>query len=227
LKIATKYRARVHIVHVSTPEGVELVQRARREAPVTCETAPHYLWLNNSWLQKPDGHRWLCSPPLRSEVDRLQLRTKAGQGAIDLFATDHCAFKKADKDDWHSDIRDVPNGIAGIGALPHLAYALLQPHGSNALIELAQRIATAPAKAFRIYPQKGTIKVGSDADLSLVDIHGKARAIQSSLAGAYETYPGQNRTLDFKHVLVRGEVVVSDNQLSEGSLPGGVCLCRN
>jgi len=227
LKIATKYQARVHIVHVSTPEGVELVQRARREDPVTCETAPHYLWLNDSWLQKPDGHRWLCTPPLRSEPDQQQLRAMACQGAIDLFATDHCAFRKADKDDWHSDIRDVPNGIAGIGALPHLAYALLQPHGANALVELAQRIATAPAKVFRIYPQKGTIKVGSDADLSIVDVQGKARAIQSSLADSYETYPGQSSTLDFKHVLVRGEVVVSNNQLPERSLPGGACLCRN
>ena len=227
LKIAMKYQARVHIVHVSTPEGVELVQRARCEAPVTCETAPHYLWLNNSWLQRPDGHRWLCSPPLRSESDQQQLRAKAGQGAIDLFATDHCAFKKADKDDWHSDIRDVPNGIAGIGALPHLAYALLEPHASNALIELAQRIATVPAKTFRIYPQKGTIKVGSDADLSIIDIHGQAKPIQSSLAGSYETYPGQSSTLDFKYVLVRGEVVVSNNQLLEGGLPGGTCLCRN
>jgi dihydropyrimidinase len=227
LKIAEKYQARVHIVHVSTPEGVDLVQRARRAAPVTCETAPHYLWLNDSWLQKPDGHRWLCTPPLRSEADREQLRARAAEGAIDLFATDHCAFKRADKDDWHSDIRDVPNGIAGIGALPHLAYALLEPHGANALIELAQRIATAPAKTFRIYPQKGTIKVGSDADLSIVDIHGQARPVQSSLAGSYETYPGRSSTLDFKHVLVRGEVVVSNNQLLEGSLPGGACLCRN
>jgi dihydropyrimidinase len=227
LKIAAKYQARVHIVHVSTPEGVDLVQRARREAPVTCETAPHYLWLNDSWLQKPDGHRWLCTPPLRSEADREQLRAQAAKGAIDLFATDHCAFKRADKDDWHSDIRDVPNGIAGIGALPHLAYALLEPHGTNALIELAQRIATAPAKTFRIYPQKGTIKVGSDADLSIVDIHGQARPIQSSLAGSYETYPGRSSTLDFKYVLVGGEVVVSNNQLLKGSLPGGACLCRN
>ncbi|MGO8838047.1 MAG: amidohydrolase family protein [Limisphaerales bacterium] len=227
LKIATKYQSRVHIVHVSTPEGVELVQRARREAPVTCETAPHYLWLNDSWLQRPDGHRWLCTPPLRSEPDQQQLRALAAEGAIDLFATDHCAFKKADKDDWHSDIRDVPNGIAGIGALPHLAYALLQPHGANALIELAQRIATAPAKTFRIYPQKGTIKVGSDADLSIVDIHGQARAIQSSLADSYETYPGRSSTLDFKYVLVHGEVIVSNNQLIEGTLPEGTCLCRN
>jgi dihydropyrimidinase len=227
LKIATKYQARVHIVHVSTPEGVELVQRARSEAPVTCETAPHYLWLNDSWLQKPDGHRWLCTPPLRSESDQQKLRALAVSGAIDLLATDHCAFRKADKDNWHKDIRDVPNGIAGIGALPHLAYALLQSQGDNALIQLAQRIATAPAKAFRLYPQKGTIQVGSDADLSIVDIHGKARAIQSSLEDAYETYPDLTSTLDFKYVLVGGEVVVSNNQLLEGILPEGGCLCWN
>jgi dihydroorotase-like cyclic amidohydrolase len=103
----------------------------------------------------------------------------------------------------------------------------LRPHASNALIELAQRIATAPAKAFRIYPQKGTIKVGSDADLSIVDVHGQAKPIQSSLVGSYETYSDQSSTLDFKYVLVRGEVVVSNNQLLEGSLPGGACLCRN
>ena len=227
LKIATKYQAHVHIVHVSTPEGVELVQHARCEAPVTCETAPHYLWLNDSWLQKPGGHRWLCTPPLRSEADQQQLRARAAAGAIDLFATDHCAFRKADKNDWHSDIRDVPTGVAGIGALPHLAYALLRPLGDNALILLAQRIATAPARAFGIYPQKGTIKVGSDADLSVVDIHGKVRAIHSSLAGSYETYPGRRSTLDFRYVLVRGELVVSNNRLLEGKLPGGVCLCRN
>jgi dihydropyrimidinase len=227
LKIAMKYEAHVHIVHVSTPEGVELVQRARRKAPVTCETAPHYLWLNDSWLQKPDGHRWLCTPPLRSESDQQQLRALAASGAIDLFATDHCAFRKADKDNWHKDIRDVPNGIAGIGALPHLAYALLQPQGENALIQLAQRIATAPAKAFRLYPQKGTIQVGSDADLSIVDIHGKARAIQSSLEDAYETYPDLTSTLNFKYVLVGGEVVASNNQLLEGILPEGGCLCWN
>jgi len=227
LNIATKHQARVHIVHISTPEGVELVKRARREAPVTCETAPQYLWLNDSWLQKPNGHRWLCTPPLRSERDRQRLRQQASAGAIDLFATDHCAFKKADKDHWHSDIHSVPNGIAGIGALPHLVYALFQSHPASALIELANHIATAPAKAFRIYPRKGTIKVGSDADLSVVDIHGRAKAIRSSLAACYETYPDRSSTLDFKYVLVHGEVVVVNNKLVRGILPQGVCLCRN
>ena len=226
LKIAAKYEARVHIVHVSTPEGVELVERARRDAPVTCETAPQYLWLNDSWLQRPDGHRWLCTPPLRSAADQLRLRALAARGAIDLFATDHCAFRKAHKDDWNLDLRNVPNGIAGIGALPHLAYALLQPLGDDALVQLAQRLATVPAKAFRLYLRKGAIKVGSDADLSIVNIHGKPRAIQSSLADAYETYPGRTTTLDFKYVLVRGEVVVSNNQLIDGCLPRGN-LCRN
>jgi dihydropyrimidinase len=227
LKIATKHRARVHIVHVSTPEGVELVQRAREKAPVTCETAPHYLWLNDTWLQRADGHRWLCTPPLRSESDRQQLRALAAGGAIDFFATDHCAFRRRDKDDGGKDIRDVPNGIAGIGALPHLAYALLQSQGDNALLQLARRLATAPAKTFGLYPQKGTIRMGSDADLAIVDIKGKARPIQSSLEDVYETYPGRTTTLDFKHVLVGGKVVVSNNQLLEGIRPEGRCLCRN
>jgi dihydropyrimidinase len=227
LKIATQYEARIHIVHVSTPEGVELVQRAKGRAPVTCETAPHYLWLNESWLQRPDGHRWLCTPPLRSEADQQKLRALAAGGAVDLFATDHCAFRKADKDNWHKDIRDVPNGIAGIGALPHLAYALFQSHGEKALLELAQRIATAPARTFQLYPQKGTIQVGSDADLSIVDVRGKPRAIQSSLEDVYETYSDQTGTLDFKYVLVGGQVVVSNNQLLEGILPEGGCLCWN
>lgn len=227
LNIATKHQARVHIAHVSTPEGVELVERARREAPVTCETAPHYLWLNDSWLLKPDGHRWLCTPPLRTEPDQQRLRAQVCAGAINLFATDHCAFKKSDKDDWHSDIRTVPNGIAGIGALPHLVYALFQPHSATAVIELVKHLATGPAKVFRIYPQKGVLKAGSDADLSVVDIHGKPKAIQSSLADCYETYPGRSSTLDFKYVLVRGEVVVNNNNLVQGIAPKGVCLCRN
>lgn len=227
LNIATKHEARVHIVHVTTPEGVELVQRAKARAPVTCETAPHYLWLNETWLQRPDGHRWLCTPPLRSEADQERLRQLAASGAIDLFATDHCAFRKADKDNWHKDIRDVPNGIAGIGALPHLAYALLQTHGDKALMELAQRISTAPARAFRLYPQKGTIQPGADADLAIVDVHGKSRAIQSSLEDVHETYPDLRSTLDFKYVLVGGQVVVSDNELLDGILPEGGCLCWN
>jgi dihydropyrimidinase len=227
LKIAKMHQARVHIVHVSTPEGVELVQQARRVAPVTCETAPHYLWLNESWLQRPDGHRWLCTPPLRSELDQQRLRMLAASGAIDLFATDHCAFRKADKDSWHKDFRDVPNGIAGIGALPHLTYALLQSLGDNALLQLAQRIATAPAKAFRLYPQKGTIQVGSDADLSIVDIKGKPRAIQSSVEDVYETYPDLTSALDFKYVLAGGQVVVTNNELIDGILPEGGCLCWN
>ena len=122
---AERQRAAVHIVHVSTPEGLALIQDARSSARVTCETGPQYLFLDDSWLMRGDGHRWVCSPPLRSPQMREGLVTMAARGAVDLFATDHCAFTREDKDMCRTSMHEVPNGIVGIGALPHLVYKFL------------------------------------------------------------------------------------------------------
>jgi dihydropyrimidinase len=224
--IARKTGARIHIVHVSTPEGLECIREAQKEILITCETCPQYLFLDESYLSRPEGHRWICSPPLRSEEQRALLTLKTRNGDIDIFATDHCAFSKNDKDDWKGDIRDVPNGVAGIGGLTHLVFTLFEEEkNESAFVRIGQHLSMAPAKIVGRYPQKGTIKIGSDADLVVLNPYRSEKKIISSAADTYETYPDLTTTVEMKFVFLRGSLAVRDGQLVEGKEPMGECLC--
>jgi dihydroorotase-like cyclic amidohydrolase len=132
---------------------------------------------------------------------------------VDLFATDHCAFTRADKDRCRGHIPDVPNGIAGIGALPHLVYALFAQQRHEPVTELARCLAANPARLLGAYPRKGVLARGSDADFSICRAVTDGRPVRSSLADVYETYPGETSRLWFERVFVRGWEVVRDNTL--------------
>jgi dihydropyrimidinase len=224
LDLAEKTGCRVHVVHVSTAEGAAAIDGARRRGPISCETAPHYLLLDDSVLAGESGYCFLCTPALRAAATRAQVEAAAVAGALDLYATDHCAFTKADKDRHRDDFRSVPKGLPGLGALVTLVHELLVRRHGLPLSELATRLAANPAKLLGLFPRKGTIAVGSDADLVVLDPAGPERAVVSSLADCHETYPGRTTTLDIRHVLVRGRPVVSDNTLLTAGQPGGVCL---
>jgi len=215
LDLAARTGCPVHIVHVSTADAVARIAAARSRAAVTCETAPHYLLLTDAALSGRNGHRFLCTPPLRAAATRARLEADAAAGAFDLFATDHCAFTKADKDAGRDDIRAVPSGVAGVGALVPMLFELLVVRHHLGLGELATRLAANPAKLLGIYPRKGAIAAGSDADLVVVDPSGPRRPVVSTLADAYETYPGRTTTWNVRHVLLRGEAVVADGALVE------------
>jgi dihydropyrimidinase len=215
LDLAARTGCPVHIVHVSTADAVAQIAAARSRAAVTCETAPHYLTLSDAALAGRNGHRFLCTPPLRAAATRARLESAAAAGAFDLFATDHCAFAKADKDGRRDDFRAVPSGVAGIGALVPMLFELLVARHRLGLGELATRLAANPAKLLGLYPKKGAIAAGSDADLVVVDPAGPRRPVVSTLADAYETYPGRTTTWDVRHVLLRGETVVADGALVE------------
>lgn len=213
--IAKKHKVKLHIVHVSTPEGAELINEARKEIVITCETAPHYLFLSDEYLKKENGYRWICSPPIRDEKNMFELKNKAREGYFDIYATDHCAFLKKDKDEelktTKPDIRNIPNGLAGIGALPHLIFKLYSDNFNDAIFELSRRLSANPAKITGIYPQKGVIRNGSDADLVILNSNCNERNIKSSLSDVYETYPGFKTKLSFKNVFVRGEKIVEND----------------
>jgi len=221
IDISSRSKAPIHIVHVSTFEGTELIHEARDQAPITCETAPHYLFLSDQVLKQPDGHRWICSPPLRSEENRRKMFESAHAQRYDLLATDHCPFIRKDKDQWGEDIRKIPNGIAGIGALPHLAAALFGSSWPAAIHQIATMLSENPARITGLFPRKGILQKDADADIVIFAPAKPGCRIRSSLADVYETFPDQPTTLDIRSVIVAGREVVHNNELLPHTTPEG------
>lgn len=212
LDLARRRSVPLHVVHVSTVGAAELVRDARARQDVTCETGPQYLWLDETWLDRPDGHRWLCSPPLRG--DRERFRALAREGAFDLFATDHCPFRRADKDDWDGrDVRTVANGLPGLGGLLHHAWRLFADDPDRAAAEISLRLSKNPALRLGLEDRKGALGEGLDADVVVLDPNGPARAVRATESDAYDPFPGFTSTLALRHVLVHGEPVVRDGDL--------------
>lgn len=118
LELAVKHQYPVHIVHVSSATSALLIYEAKRDYDfITCETAPHYLIYNEDHLKGSNGHRYLCSPPYRSEQTRGAMVELLQDGYFDIIASDHCPFTIQDKDRYADTPAQVPNGIAGVGTL--------------------------------------------------------------------------------------------------------------
>jgi dihydropyrimidinase len=223
IRLAAECRVPLHVVHVSTISAAEQIKKARGHQDLTSETCPQYLWLDETWLDRDDGHRWICSPPLRG--DRPHFRRLARAGVFDLIATDHCAFCCADKDAWGGrDIRTVANGLAGLGGLAHLTWRLWEDDPDRAAQELALHLALNPAARLGMSHRKGALRPGLDADVVILDPNGPEQPIRSSLVETYETYPDFTSALAFRHVFLRGEPVVEDGQLIHTGRPLGMAL---
>ena len=223
IKLAARCGVPLHVVHVSTVSAAQQIKEAHNHQDLTSETCPQYLWLDPSWLDRPDGHRWICSPPLRGGRDHF--RELARAGVFDLIATDHCAFCCTDKEAWDGlDVRTVANGLGGLGALAHLAWKLWGDDPDRAARELALRLAWNPAARLGVSHRKGALRPGLDADVVVLDPNGPVQPIRSSLADAFETYPDFTSTLAFRHVFLRGESVVEDGQLTHAENPRGLAL---
>ncbi len=221
--LALKHRAALHVVHVSTLEGAQVLVANRAKGDLSFETCPQYLFLDESWLAREDGHRWLCSPPLRGH--RAPFLELMRQGAADVLATDHCPFCAAHKDAWDGkDLRQVPNGMPGLGSLPHTAWKLWEGDPDRAALGLATQLSLNPARRAGVGDRKGALRPGLDADLVVLDPNGPARPLRSSASDAYEAFPGFTSTLAFREVLLRGESRVRDGRLTLPQTPGGRLL---
>jgi len=222
--VAATTGAWFHVVHVSTPEAAEAIGRARGRARLTCETAPHYLFLGDSWLRRDDGHRWLCTPPLRDAARVARLREMAREGAFNTYATDHCAFTVEEKDRGREELGYAPFGLAGIGALPRLIFELNRERPERAFAEMSLRLAENPARLAGLEGCKGALAPGLDGDVAVFELTDVEEPVVSASAGSPETYPGFHSPLRLRHLFLRGRPLVADGAWSGADAVPGRCL---
>ena len=162
--IAEKTNCKFYIVHVNTAEGLKIAKQSNK---IFVETCPQYLLLDDSVYERNDGQMFVASPPLRKPSDCESLWDGVIDGSIDVIATDHCPFMLKDKPSGIP-FQNIPNGIGGVETLFPVMLAQFIERDID-LSRLVQLMSTNPAKIFNLYPNKGTISVGSDADLVIVN----------------------------------------------------------
>lgn len=225
--LAERTACALHVVHVSTAEGAEIVASARSRAPVTCETAPHYLLLDEGRLREAGGHRWMCTPPLRSEATRARLESLVAEGAVDLLATDHCPFLREDKDSRRGgDIRRIPGGLPGVGSLLPLGFEILVTRGRQTLASLVRLLSANPARVLGLYPRKGDLSPGSDADVVVLEVDGPERTLRSTDSACHDPWSRRTTTLSVRTVVVGGRVTALGGGVPRGVAPAGQPLVR-
>lgn len=206
LDLAVKYSARVHIVHVSTPEGARMIFKAKQRYNfISCETCPQYLLLDDSYLKNDDGYKYICSPPLRSREDADEMVRLANEEYFDIYTTDHCAFTKKDKDEFKGDIRNVPNGLPGIGGLVHNIYNILNGDMEERLLHITKHLSKIPALLTGLYPKRGTLQEGSKADLVILK-KGNKHNLNATLMDVYDPYEKFSSELEITHTVSNGRI---------------------
>jgi len=158
----------IYIVHVSSKESLKIIEKSQKSGQIVfAETCPHYLLLDDSNYEGKftDTVRYVISPPLRKKADQDALWTSIQQGVVSTVGTDHCPFNLSQKSVGINDFRKIPNGAGGVEHRMTLLYKygiLENKINWNQFVDITS---TQAAKIFGLYPQKGEIAIGSDADL--------------------------------------------------------------
>ncbi len=204
----------LYVVHISCCEAIRAIAAAQqRGLPIYGETCPQYLLLSSDhyYLPEFEGAKYVMSPPLRERQHQECLWQAIRTGVVDTIGTDHCPFYfHGQKDLGRQDFTRIPNGGPGIETRMSLLYTSGVATERLTLNQFVELTSTQPAKLFGLYPQKGTISPGSDADLTIIDP--SAETIISAMTHSshvdYSLYEGMRVKGMPEYVLLRGEVIV-------------------
>jgi dihydropyrimidinase len=228
--LAASADAPLYLVHMNTAGEVNMLQHAReRGVKAMGETCPQYLFFTEDNLRRPDGAKWICSPPMRTAADNARLWEGAADGTIQTIGTDHCPFffdgtkpilyegkpvaipgKELGRDDFTK----IPNGLPGVE--DRLAVLWTAGVGSGKLTanQFVALTSTNPAKIFGLYPRKGALVPGAEADIVIWDPqkkvkHGVAHSHQRT---DYNLYEGWELRGMPEKVFLRGQLIVDGEQ---------------
>lgn len=209
--------SRLYIAHLSTREGLELIRRAQKRGEfVRVETCPHYLTLTSDLYGGQNGDRFICSPPLRSQADVNALWEGIADGTISVISSDHCGFSLKQKALGNGDFSQTPNGLPGIETRLPIAYTEGVKKRKISLNRMVEVLSTNAAKIFGLYPRKGAILPGSDADLVILDAAEPYTITAGGMHGAVDwtPYEGMQVYGSVEATILRGEFIVKDGELT-------------
>ena len=228
IALAEQADAALYVVHLNTAGGLDQIRYGReRGAHVMAETCPPYLFFTKEDLQREDGAKWICSPPMRSAADNAALWGGLEDGSIQTLGTDHCPFffngRKAIEYEGQSvaipgkelgadDFTKIPNGLPGVGDRMPVLWTTGVGAGKITPNEFVALTSTHAAKIFGLYPTKGALAPGSDADLVIWDprkklVYGVAYAQHRT---DYNLYEGWELTGYPEKVFLRGTLIVDE-----------------
>jgi dihydropyrimidinase len=220
----------IYIVHLSAAEALEMVTEARdRGLPAFAETCPQYLFLSYDNYEEPDfnGSKYVMSPPLRDRAKQDQLWRGLAYNDLQCISTDHCPFCMKEKRLGEHDFSKIPNGAPGVETRMSLVYDGGVRPGRISLNRFVELTSTSPAKIFGLFPRKGTIAPGSDADIVVFDPNRTITLAAKTLHMNcdYNPYEGRQVTGATDTVLSRGRVVI-ENGAFTGRAGAGSFLKR-
>lgn len=210
--------APLYIVHVSTQEGASLIRQARKDGAVVFgETCPQYLVLDDSCYEDPkEGLKYILSPPIRPKEHQTALWQGLKDGTLQVVATDHCSFDYAgDKQRGKDDFTRCPNGAPGVETRMPVVFSEGVSKGRLTLNEFAAVTSTQPAKLFGMYPKKGVLAVGSDADLVLMNPDMEVTISRNILHENVDYTPYEGLRVKGWPVMtmIRGQIVIENERL--------------
>ncbi len=220
--------SRLFIVHMASDKGIELVSQAQEEGLyVHAETCTHYLIFTDHQLEREDGIKWICSPPLRNSQIQDKLWEGLKNGTISMVSSDDAAYSWEAKLLGATRFDECPNGIPGIEPRLNILYSEGVIKGKLSLQRFVDVVSAQPARLFGLTPQKGQLTKGSDADIVLFD-PSKAWTMGMSthhMAADWSAYEGFKITGKIDKVFSRGELIV-DGELCSAQRGRGRYLHR-
>ena len=230
ISLAEQTGAPVYIVHMNTKGGVDHVRNARLAGqPIMGETCPQYLFFTIDDIKREDGTKWICSPPMRSKSDNAGIWKAVIDGTMQVISTDHCPFfydgtKPIEyegqkiaipgKELGEGDFTKIPNGLPAVGDRLLILWSFGVGSGKITANQFVEMTSTNPAKIFGLYPKKGTLLPGSDADITIWDPN---KEIDYGVAYSkhrtdYNLFEGWKLKGIIEKVFLRGKLIVNGQE---------------
>lgn len=206
---------RLFVVHMSTGEGAELVKRAQEEGVgVLAETCAQYLVLDDSLFAKKDGHLYATCPQLKTPRDQKRLWAGLKHGEVCSVSTDTCTFTRKQKAMWKGDWTKIPMGMPGLETLLPVVYTHGVLKRRLTVNEFVDKCCTTPAKVMGLYPRKGALRIGGDADVTILHPTEKRRVDWRKMQTNCDWSPYQGWELAgfAEHTFCRGQQVVENSR---------------